>query len=271
MECDRIKGLFPDQWAGTIDPRKKVQLDTHLAECSSCREEWESLSGLWKDLAQLPSEEPSARMRPRFCAMLEGYEQGLSQARHKDSRHQVFWGWATGWFVAKPVLQFGFAAFLLLTAFLGGYFAKASRNGHEELAVLREEVHEMRQMVTISLLKQQSASERLKGVSWSSLVSRPDPEFLATLVHTLDYDPNVDVRLAAVDALSRFAGDFTVREGLIKSLKKQDSPMVQISLIDLLVQLHERQAAEALKQLMNDNNQNQIVRQRAQWGLQILS
>jgi hypothetical protein len=47
--------------------------------------------------------------------------------------------------------------------------------------------------------------------------------------------------------------------------------MVQISLIDLLVQLHERQAAEALKQLMNDNNQNQIVRQRAQWGLQKLS
>jgi hypothetical protein len=271
MECDRIKELFPDQWAGTIDPGKKVRLNNHLDECSSCREEWESLSALWKDLAQLPCEEAGGRMHSRFYAMLEGYEQGLSQAKQEDSRHQVFWGAVTGWFAARPILQFGFAALLLLAAFLGGYFAKASRNGHEELAVLREEVHEMRQMVTISLLKQQSASERLKGVSWSSLVSRPDPEFLATLVHTLDYDPNVGVRLAAVDALSRFAGDLTVREGLIQSLKKQDSPMVQISLIDLLVQLHERQAAEALKQLMNDNNQNQIVRQRAQWGLQKLS
>lgn len=267
MECDRIRELFPHQWAGTIDPRTKAQFSTHLAECASCREEWEGLSGLWESLAQLPGEEPGARIRPRFYAMLEGYGQGLSQAR--ESR--PIWGWATGWFVARPALQFGFAALLLVAAFLGGYFARGSRNGHEELAVLREEVHEMRQMVTISLLKQQSASERLKGVSWSSFVSRPDPEFLATLVHTVDYDPNVDVRLAAVDALSRFAGDATVREGLIRSLKRQDSPMVQISLIDLLVQLHEREAADALKQLMDDVNQNQVVRQRAQWGLQKLS
>jgi HEAT repeat protein len=125
-------------------------------------------------------------------------------------------------------------------------------------------------MVAISLQKQQSASERLRGVSLTSQVSRPDPEFLATLIHTLNYDPNVDVRLAAVDALSRFAEEPAVRDGLVRSLPKQDSPMVQISLIDLLVQLHERQSIEVLKQLTNDANQNQQVRQRAQWGLQKL-
>ncbi len=126
-------------------------------------------------------------------------------------------------------------------------------------------------MVTISLLKQQSASERLKGVSWSSQVSRPDPEFLSTLMHTLNYDPNVDVRLAAVDALLRFAAHPAVKEGLVRSLPKQDSPLVQISLIDLLVQLHERQSIDVLRQLTNDVSQNEQVRQRARWGLQKLS
>jgi len=126
-------------------------------------------------------------------------------------------------------------------------------------------------MVTISLLKQQSASERLKGMSWSSQVSRPDPEFLSTLMHTLNHDANVDVRLAAVDALSRFAAHPAVKEGLVKSLPKQDSPLVQISLIDLLVQLHERQSINVLRQLINDAGQNEQVRQRAQWGLQKLS
>jgi hypothetical protein len=160
---------------------------------------------------------------------------------------------------------------LLICGFVAGYLMRSARNGHEEIAGLRAEVHEMRQMVTISLLKQQSASERLKGVSWSTQVTRPDPEFLSTLIHTLNYDSNVDVRLAAVDALARFAGYPAVRRDLIKSLPRQDSPLVQISLIDLLVQLHEHQSIDVLKQLVNDDNQDPQVRDRAKWGLQRLS
>jgi hypothetical protein len=267
MECDRIRSLFPDQWAGTLEPGRKNQFESHLAGCSSCREEWDSLTSLWGDLARLPSEEPGRQMRPRFYAMLEGYEQGLRRATVEATAHGTF----SGWFAARPVLQFAFAAICLAVAFLTGYFIRGGGNGRNEVSVLREEVHELRQMATIALLSQQSASERLKGVSWSNLVSHPDPGFLTTLMNTVDYDPNVNVRLAAVDALSRFADDRTIRQGLVSSLKKQDSPMVQISLIDLLVQLHERQAAETLRQLMNDNNQNQIVRQRAQRGLRQLS
>jgi HEAT repeat protein len=92
-------------------------------------------------------------------------------------------------------------------------------------------------------------------VSWSSQVNHPDPEFLTTLVHTLNYDPNVDVRLAAVDAIARFAGYSTVRIDLVRSLPKQDSPLVQIALIDLLVQLHERQSVDAFKRIIEDTNQ----------------
>jgi hypothetical protein len=77
--------------------------------------------------------------------------------------------------------------------------------------------------------------------------------------------------LAAVDALDRFAGYPAVRRDLVKSLPRQDSPLVQISLIDLLVQLHERQSIDVLKQLINDASQDPQVRARAQWGLQNLS
>jgi hypothetical protein len=174
-------------------------------------------------------------------------------------------------FRIRPVLQFGLGVVILVIGFAVGYFMRSSQNGREEMISLRAEIHEMRQMVTISLLKQQSASERLKGVSWSSQVTRPDPEFLATLIHTLNYDPNVDVRLAAIDALARFAAYPGVRQNLIQSLSRQNSPLVQISLIDLLVQLHERQSINVLKQLVNDASQNQQVRDRAQWGLQRLS
>ena len=74
-----------------------------------------------------------------------------------------------------------------------------------------------------------------------------------------------------MDALARFAGYSAVRRDSVKSLPRQDSPLVQISLIDLLVQLHEHQSIDALKQLVNDDSRDPQVRDRAKWGLQRLS
>jgi hypothetical protein len=267
MKCDRIRELFADEWAGDFDAGANSQVEAHLAQCASCREEHQELARLWNQLGQLPLQVPSPEMRSRFHAMLEGYQQGLGQNRLRGRS----WSFLAGWNPFRPVFQAGLAALLLVLGFASGYFLRATRNGGDDMANLRAEVHDMRRMVTLSLLKQQSASERLKGVSWSNTIRHPDPEFLDTLLHTLDLDPSVDVRLSAVDALSRFAGDPSVRRGLLQSLKKQDSPMVQISLIDLLVQLHERESVEVLKELTNDSRQNEAVRQRAQWGLQVLS
>ncbi len=268
MKCNRIRDLIPDKWAGTIEPALDAQFQAHLEECAACRDEFEALKRLWTNLAQVPAEEPGPGVRPRFYAMLEGYQQGLSQAV-QGPRRLVPTAWF-GWWNTRA-LQVGFASLLLVMGFLGGLFLRTGGNNREELADLRQEVHEMRRMVSISLLKQESASERLRGVSWSSQINHADPEFLNTLQYTLDHDPSVDVRLAAIDALARFACDQQVRQSLARSLQKQDSPIVQISLIDLLVQLHIRQSAETLQQLANDASKNQEVRKRALWALQLLS
>jgi hypothetical protein len=270
MKCDRIQEMFPDDWAGALDSEDRTAFDLHLAGCEACRKERERLSQLWAGLAAIPLEEPRSESRQRFYSMLQDYRRGLGRSHTAGS------GRSLGERLAmvlrlQPAFQFGLGMMLLICGFVAGYLMRSAQNGHEEIAGLRAEVHEMRQMVTISLLKQQSASERLKGVSWSAQVSRPDPEFLSTLIHTLNYDPNVDVRLAAVDALARFAGYPLVRENLVKSLPRQDSPLVQISLIDLLVQLQEHQSIEVLKQLVGDKKQDPQVRGRAEWGLQRLS
>lgn len=272
MKCDEVRDLFPDLWAGALEEGTQSKIQAHLASCPACRDENESLSTVWTKLGEMPEEKPSAALRPRFYAMLEGYQRGLEQA--KPSRG---WRVAAGIWLGKlpyrqPAFQVGLAAVLLVVGFLGGYFFKPAGSGNrDEMAQLREEVHDMRQMVTVSLLKQQSASERLKGVSWSNQVMHPDPELLTALLQTLNYDPNVDVRLAAIDALYRFSSDPTVRKGLIETLPRQDSPLVQIAVIDLLVQLQERQSIDILKQLTRDQDINKVVRERAQWGLQKLS
>jgi hypothetical protein len=141
-----------------------------------------------------------------------------------------------------------------------------------ELVQLREEVASMRQLVALSLMQQQSASDRLRGVSWSYQVEPSDEEVMKQLVTTVNHDPNVNVRLAAVDALRPFTGspatDLMARNAVIEALPKQTTPIVQVALIDFLAELKERNAAPELRRLVSDPEINSGVRKRAEWALE---
>jgi HEAT repeat protein len=137
-----------------------------------------------------------------------------------------------------------------------------------EIANLRQEVTQMRELVTISMLSQSSAIDRLQGVSMSREVGNPDDRLLDALIRTMETDPNVNVRLAAVDALGKYGDREWIRKALVISLKSQSSPLVQVSLIDLLVDLREPRAKGILTSLAADENSPEPVRKRARAGLE---
>lgn len=122
----------------------------------------------------------------------------------------------------------------------------------------------MRQLVTLSLLQQQSASDRLRGVNWSYRLEVPDNEVLSALLHTLNNDDNVNVRLAAVDALYKFADSGTVRRSLRQSLPAQSSPIVQIALIDMMADLNDPQSKAVFREFLQKPDLNPDVKQRLQ-------
>jgi HEAT repeat protein len=130
----------------------------------------------------------------------------------------------------------------------------------------------MRQLVALSLMQQQSASDRLRGVSWSYQVEPSDEEVMKQLVTTVNHDPNVNVRLAAVDALRPFtrspATHLMARNAVIEALPKQTTPIVQVALIDFLAELKERNAAPELRRLVSDPDIDSGVRKRAEWALE---
>jgi HEAT repeat protein len=99
----------------------------------------------------------------------------------------------------------------------------------------------------------------------------PDQQVLDALQHTLRYDSSVDVRLAALDALSRYGSRPDVSRGLVESLNGKQSPLVQLALIDVLVNLHESNAVEQLKRLQQEPNLDPTVRRHADWGIRQLS
>ena len=267
MKCEDIAQLMPDYLGRNLKDAQLKTVERHLEECNECREQ----VAIWEKLALLPEEQPSPMLRSRFEAMLHAYEQGkweksnLESARRSTATGWNFWAW-----MRAPLAQAAFALIFLAAGFLVGRHISGDNGNTQELAALHKELSSTRQLVALSLLQQQSAGERLQGITWSTRVGQPDPEILGALLHSLRYDASVDVRLAALDALRHYGDQREVRTGLLDALQTQQSPLVQIALIDLLVDLRDANAVQHLRKFQQTPNLNPAVRQRAEWGLRQL-
>ena len=73
-------------------------------------------------------------------------------------------------------------------------------------------------------------------------------------------DPNSNVRLAALDGLSRFYRDNYTRKKLLASLKKQNDPLVQIALIGLLTRMRESGIVAELEKMVEDQATEKTVK-----------
>jgi len=78
----------------------------------------------------------------------------------------------------------------------------------------------------------------------------------------LNTDTNVNVRLAAVTSLSKYVDNPKVREGLILSITKQESPLVQIALAELMVTLKEQKSIDSMETLLQKPDINSAVKQK---------
>src|SRR5579883_326997 len=255
MNCEEARTQFVDYWRGTLAD-ERADFDAHLASCERCRAEAESLKDMWSALGTLPEEDPSLRLRTRFYDSLRELRQRGTE------RHKGF-----AWF-RHPAFQAA-AAVVILAAGVGtGYLLRGREVS--EVSQLRGEVDNMRQLVALSLLQQQNASDRLRGVSFAYRAEPDDSQVLSALLQTVDHDSNVNVRLAAVDALKKFTDNPVGRNGLAHALGKQNSPLVQIAILDEIVEVRDKSARPAVQNLAASPDVNPEVKQHAQWALRQL-
>ena len=273
MKCEKLREKSADYLAGELDEKSLEEVRGHLADCPACREEMEGLSAIWAKLGVLPKELPGSALRSRFYEMLQAYMEDTAIDQERKGFGQALSGWLGRLMPKRPAYQLALSLALIAAGLGSGYLlsVRPRSAARTEVAGLKGEVDDMRRIVAVSLLKQASPSERLMGVSWSARIDRPGDEIIQTLLETLNNDPNVNVRLAAVDALYLFYDHPEVKEGLLGSLAGQTSPLVQMSLINLLVEIRERRAAEALERLIQDEKLNPKVKKRAELGLVQLS
>ena len=158
---------------------------------------------------------------------------------------------------------------LLAIGFAGGlvYNRLPKDTAGQGGVAVQTEAAEIRQVLRFDPVRHHSASERIKAVNQSHQLPQADREITQTLINTMNFDDNVNVRLAACQSLLRFQREPGVREALIQSLQIQTDPNVQIALIDILVTIKEKRAVEEMQRLIENQRVMKVVRLKAQQGI----
>ncbi|MEQ9441989.1 MAG: HEAT repeat domain-containing protein [Cyclobacteriaceae bacterium] len=251
MEAKNIKTLLDRYYDGDTTLVEEKQLQTYFSQDDIPVDLWPDRDH-FQAFANLQTEEPDEAIGyDRFFQKIEAQEH---VAQERETRWKL-WGGRIAASVA-----------LALAGFMGGiwYGQEATTT---EVAALREEFQDMRQTMLFNQMQQASASERIQAIQASHSSAKDDQTVSEALLLTLRSDPNVNVRLAAIEALGSFSDQAQMRSALARTLNEQDHPMVQIAIINQLVTWGEKEAVPQLQQLVQNEAVNEVVKQQAEYGI----
>lgn len=280
--CAELRPWLPELADGQPLPPEAAHLAAHLPACPACQAELAELRQLFNDLDALPPELPPLAMRDDFQAMLEAEKAKLAAALPAGLT-AARGGQPLASLQAEQVLVsrkntsnqqwLRMAASVALVA-VGAILGLLLHGGQpaSPLAQLTQAGQPAQPSLSVKLAaaRQQpaTASQRLQLVSQApALITEPNDPAVLTLIHTLDTDPNPNVRLAACEALVRLRADPRVGPALVEALPLQTDPNVQITLIDALVTLRETRAVPGLEELAKKPEVLPAVRLQAESGL----
>ncbi len=258
MESKLIDELISKYNEGLADPAE-VRLMEQLIEAGELDlMRLRDLSALDHQIQKMELASPSLKLDDHFYMTLAQEKKSLKRS--------TSFAWPE-WNIYFPRLAF---AFLFVLAGLGVGLFIQTPSEKREVSQLTEEVIELKEMMMLSLLEKESATQRLKAVSLTSDMDQVSQKVINALFAALNQDENVNVRLAALDALKSYVNDSEVRTRLIESIAMQDSPLVQIELAELMVSIQEGKSVEALKQILNSDKTPKEVKTKISESIEVL-
>ncbi|MFD1145100.1 HEAT repeat domain-containing protein [Larkinella insperata] len=246
-----IEKLLERYYAGESTLEEEKQLRTFF-QSASVPAHLKKHAGLFRHFSQARQEEPSVKFAPpRSDRPAENRPTGRI-------RRLTTWG-----------LRLAASVALLAGGFAGGlWYEREQKPG---AAVETSSALAIKKTLDFDRMSQTSASERIQAVNESSELPEANQDITQLLINTLNFDDNVNVRLAACQALMRLPDEPGVREALIQSLKIQTDPYVQIMLIEALVSIQEKRAVNEMQRLARDRDLLEAVRQKAEEGMNRLN
>ncbi len=262
MKCENDKVQLTNWINNEMTDAERLAFEIHLSECPECLLELQSMQQVWNLAGEIIVPEPSANMGARFHAMLDTYKELQAE---KKSPFTGFIEKLKQLWTLQPAMQLSYSILLVVVGIGFGYLFTRQGEGYanqQQVAVLSSQVHEMKEMMMLSLLENPSASERIRGVSYTTEVKAPNKEVIDALLTTLNNDPNVNVRLVTLDALTHLSGNPAVREGLVQSIIQQESPLVQSALADAMKKLQDKRSVKSFQKLLEQKDLDESVRSK---------
>lgn len=232
---------------GDLTEKDRKLFEADLEKSPELMADFRLFKMLWEDLSELPVPEPSQSMK-------NGFEDLLAKEIKARNNTNLWKKWIPGIGMA--------AAILLAGVWMGILWQKNESPAVGEVATLTQEVKELKEMMMLQMIKNPMATERLKAVSLSSELPDVNKTVIEALFTTLNYDENDNVRLVTLETLAQWADRPEVREELIKSMAHQESPLVQLSMADLMIRLQEKRALEPINNLLKKHDLNPAVKEQ---------
>lgn len=246
---------------GTLSEAEQREVEQQLQTSPDWQKTYKELNILLGDLEQQPQWQPPASLEFRFHQLLA--------AEHRNLENKVV---PTAKVIPLFRLEWKIAAAIALLIIGLGFGNLWQRNQQQQVALeqLQTEMLQTQKMLILAMLEKNSASERLKALNINTAKTNPDPQVVDAFIHTLLTDNNVNVRMKAAEALAEYEKNEYITAALIKALKIQNSPEVQITLIEILVNLEAKDAAGELQNILRKEDVLDIVKNKAAEGLEIL-
>lgn len=246
--------------SGVLTVEEQHQLELMIEKGEIFLHELEELDQLQDQLMALESPVPSLEVDNKFYAMLADQKKSARSAR-----------WWQQLKFPELMPRLGLAVGMLLIGIVAGYLIRPNTsNDGDQISKLSDEVTSLKEMMMFSLLEKESASDRLKAVSLTQEMDQASQKVTAALIQTLNNDDNVNVRLAALDALQPYVKDSSIRQELIQSIALQRSPLVQVALAELMVAIQEKSSVSELKKLLKDKKTPHDVKKKIEESIDVL-
>jgi len=258
--------LFSQMEAEDFDENQFKKLVQKYPSCeASLRDNYQ----IWNELNTLVTPVPRAEMSTNFYKKLNEYTaQNATNIPQKSS----FWDKLKSWNLATtPQLGWALGVGLFLFGFFAGQIFQPN-NQQAQIDALAQEIGVIKnaQSKSFNVNLQQSVAGRMKDIQLVRQMDNPNAIILDALNKALCNDPNINVRLHAIESLVHFSEDPKVMEILIKAIPKQNSSLVQLELAEVMIQLEEKRSAAAWQELLESGEVELDVKMQLKETLQVL-
>jgi hypothetical protein len=268
MNCTHCRERMAELVDESLDPKPSAEMRAHIEGCPDCAREYATISSTLQALDALPSNPPSHSLRASVMGLIEtekltqrsqaGWASSIRSAEASRGRRGLPW--------LRTILQGAGVCALVALGFVLGERTATQR----QLADLRARVDTVGQLVEQSVLQKRPAGDRMETILTAASIQKPDERVIDGLINSMAFDPSVNVRLNALNALYAHSDQEVVRAGVLACLPRETNPLVQVSMIDFLVGSKAREARPELTKLSADEKADTDVRDSARRAIDLL-